>query len=297
MENHNLSVQEVKQMDMVEYLEKLGYSPQKIRNNDYWYLSPLREEKEPSFKVNRKINAWYDHSLGQGGNLADFGILYHKCNVKELLKKMQDLFSFRPQKPVSILSDDTPDFHIIITGTKPLSHPALFRYLHDRRISFEIAKRCTEEVHFQLSGKPYYAVGFKNNSGGFELRNQYFKGSSSPKDVTLIKQKGATELSVIEGFFSFLSYKTVFINKHPLTNFLVLNSLSFFKKNMALMEQYPKVKLYLDNDSAGNEYTRFAIAASQKFTDERHLYKGCNDLNEWLTSSTHTQTPRLKMRR
>ncbi len=56
-------------MDMVEYLQKLGYQPQKIRNNDYWYLSPLRDEKTASFKVNRKLNAWYDFGLGQGGNI------------------------------------------------------------------------------------------------------------------------------------------------------------------------------------------------------------------------------------
>jgi len=31
----------------------------------YWYLSPLREEKEASFKVNRKKNVWYDHGIGK----------------------------------------------------------------------------------------------------------------------------------------------------------------------------------------------------------------------------------------
>ncbi len=69
------SLQEVKQLDMVEYLEKLGYQPRKIRNNDFWYLSPLRDEKTASFKVNRKLNAWYDFGLGQGGNIIDFCIL------------------------------------------------------------------------------------------------------------------------------------------------------------------------------------------------------------------------------
>src|SRR3954447_15023321 len=86
MDSHNFSIQEVKQIDMVEYLEKLGYLPQKVRNNDYWYLSPLRDENIPSFKVNRKLNAWYDHGIGKGGNIIDFGILYHHCSVAELLQ-------------------------------------------------------------------------------------------------------------------------------------------------------------------------------------------------------------------
>ena len=63
-----LSIDEARQIDMVEYLSKLGHSPSKIKNFDYWYLSPLREEKTPSFKVNRKLNCWYDHGIGKGGS-------------------------------------------------------------------------------------------------------------------------------------------------------------------------------------------------------------------------------------
>lgn len=91
-----LSIAEAKEMDLVDYLSSLGYRPAKIRNADYWYLSPLREEKTPSFKVNQKLNRWYDHGLGQGGNLIDFGILYHYYTVSELLQKLDDSLSFHP---------------------------------------------------------------------------------------------------------------------------------------------------------------------------------------------------------
>ena len=79
---------EAKQIDLVDYLAALGHRKQKIRNKDYWYLSPLREEKTPSFKVNRSLNAWYDHGIGKGGNLIDFGILYFNCTVSDLLKHL-----------------------------------------------------------------------------------------------------------------------------------------------------------------------------------------------------------------
>ncbi len=72
---------EAKQMDIVQYLSSIGYEPAKIRNCDYWYLSPLRDEKTPSFKVNRKLNRWYDHGIGKGGNVIDFAILYNNCTV------------------------------------------------------------------------------------------------------------------------------------------------------------------------------------------------------------------------
>ena len=74
------SYKEAKQIDLVEYLSGLGFKPAKIRGNNYWYLSPLRDEKTPSFKIDRKINCWYDHGIGKGGNLVDFGMVYFNCS-------------------------------------------------------------------------------------------------------------------------------------------------------------------------------------------------------------------------
>jgi len=58
-----MSCEDARQIDFVDYLASLGYHPQKSRGADYWYLSPLREEKTPSFKVNRQKNLWYDHGV------------------------------------------------------------------------------------------------------------------------------------------------------------------------------------------------------------------------------------------
>ena len=41
-----MNCDEANQIDLVDYLYSLGYQPEKIKNHDYWYLSPLREEKE-----------------------------------------------------------------------------------------------------------------------------------------------------------------------------------------------------------------------------------------------------------
>jgi hypothetical protein len=40
-----LSCEHVKRIDMVDYLSSLNHHPQKVRNQNYWYLSPLRQEK------------------------------------------------------------------------------------------------------------------------------------------------------------------------------------------------------------------------------------------------------------
>lgn len=67
-------LEKLKGIDLVAYLESLGFEPVRVRNNDYWYLSPLRNERTPSFKVNRKLNRWYDFGEGFGGSIIDFGL-------------------------------------------------------------------------------------------------------------------------------------------------------------------------------------------------------------------------------
>jgi hypothetical protein len=286
----HFSLQELKQTDIVEYLEKLGHQPQKIRNNDYWYLSPLRDETQPSFKVNRKLNAWYDHGIGKGGNIIDFGILYHECNVSQLIKKLQDFLSFHPQtltvqQPLANTQKLSKALEptIKVIAAKPLTHPSLCRYLDDRKIPLDVAKKYCQEVEFELNGKRYFAIEFENKSGGFELRNEHFKGSSSPKDVTLIEQGNSNNIAVFEGFFSFLSYLTIHQNNtSPLTNFLVLNSLSFFEKGREIMERHELIYLLLDRDNAGLKHTNEALKWNTKYIDQSHFYKYSKDLNEYL---------------
>ncbi len=293
--NNHLSIVEAKSLDMVVYLESIGFFAQKIRGYDYWYLSPLRGEKTPSFKVARKLNFWYDHGIGKGGNLVDFGVLFYRCSVKEFLQKLGETpapnFSFHP--PVS----STPSFpeseekKLLITSVYPLTSPHFYHYISRRKINLEIAKLHLKEVAFELNGKSFTALGFENNGGGYELRNEHFKGSSSPKDVTLIGGDHVDTIAVFEGFFSFLSYlsleqKTKEENNISLseeqTNFLVLNSLSFFEKSRSIMESHHSVSLYLDRDAAGIKATTQALDWSQKYKDKSSLYKGHKDLNDFL---------------
>ena len=52
-----------------DFLYSLGHSPVKQQGINLWYKSPLREETEPSFKVNIERNQWYDFAIGKGGNI------------------------------------------------------------------------------------------------------------------------------------------------------------------------------------------------------------------------------------
>jgi len=271
MNHPYFSCQELKQIDIVEYLQKLGFQPQKISSNDYWYLSPLREEKEASFKVNRKLNLWYDHGLGKGGSIIDLGMLYYKCSITEFIQKPSQSFSFHckhnlVQQPEANAQNpgEALEPAIKVIAAKQLTHPILCRYLSERKIPVEIAEKYCKEVYFDLNGRRNPAIGFENNWGGFELRNSLFKGGSSPKDITQISNAGAKEVAVFEVSFSFLSYQALPQNNPELTNFLILNSLSFFEKSRQMMEEHDKINLYLDRDEAGIKNTQTAFKVGCK---------------------------------
>lgn len=277
-----LSLDKAKAIGIVSYLTTLGYQPSKIRNNDYWYLSPLRNEKTPSFKVNKAINRWYDHGLGRGGNFIDFAILYHDCTVADLLRRLAGEPSFQRQLFSLILPTASPVSKLTIVNDCKLSSAALMGYMRHRRIPLDIADRYCREVHYQVDERAYYAVGFKNNFGGWEIRNAYFKGSGSPKGVTTF-DNGAKEAIVFEGFFDFLSFRAVHQNEpEDRFNFVVLNSVSFFESARSFMEKHDRIKLYLDRDSTGQNCSRYALSLSSNYYDESSLYSNHKDFNDWI---------------
>lgn len=274
-----MTIKEAKAIDMVAYLSTMGYEPTRVYGANYWYLSPFRSEKAASFRINRKLNRWYDFGEGKGGNLLDFVLLLDGGTIPEALQKLagnipQASEPTASEKPIPVIE---------ILSTHLISSFALVRYLDNRRIPATIADTWLKEIRYRNGYKTYYALGFKNDAGGYELRSPNFKGSSSPKSPSLIRNN-SNALAVFEGFFDFLSYCTMCqYQPAPKRDFLVLNSTSFFEKQLPNMQAYEYIHLYLDNDTTGNKYTKLSLDLNaQKFIDERPLYQPHNDLNEWL---------------
>lgn len=276
-----------KELPIIDYLEQCGIQPQRINGYNYWYISPLREEKTASFKVNTKINAWMDFGEGTGGNLIDLGIRMHNCSVEEFLERLNNGnhdFSFHQQ--TSQKADLQPENSVIITGVRTLSHPALIAYLKSRRIDPTIAASYCKEVDFTIGGKPYFAIGFANRSGGYELRNNWFKGASSPKDITII-DGGHKAAIVLEGFTDFLSLLQL-KQGQPQSDFIILNSVALTERAVPILKSYQKVFLMLNHDKAGITAAKKLQVAGISFTDASGFYQGFNDINEYLAAQRQT---------
>lgn len=294
-----MNIQEAKTIRLADYLQSLGYSPVKQQGKSLWYKSPFREEAEASFKVNTELNQWYDFGTGKGGNIIALAQeLYGSDYVPYLLNKIAEQaphvrpvsFSFRQHA-------SEPSFQHL--EVRELTHPALLRYLQERGINTALAQAECKELHFVHNGKPYFAIGFPNVAGGYEVRNRFFKGCIAPKDISHIRQSGEPreKCLVFEGMMDYLSFLTLRMKNCPTMpnldrqDYVILNSVSNVSKAIDVLHGYGRIHCLLDNDEAGRKaYWELAGEFARHIRDFSQNYNGHKDLNDYLCSKPLSQS-------
>ena len=83
---------------MIDYLAQKDIYPINSKQNIFWFLSPFRNEKTASFKVDISTNRFYDFGEGFGGTLIDLISKLENISVKEIIQKFnENSFSFQKQ--------------------------------------------------------------------------------------------------------------------------------------------------------------------------------------------------------
>ena len=242
-----MEIQNIKQISITDYLQQQGYAPARVQGIHYWYYSPLRNERTPSFKVNTERNQWYDFGSGEHGDIIDLVCALHRCTISEAIRLLsgakqvahQD-FSFGGERKIY-------ERKLEILSAQPLSNTYLLRYIVERGIPLCIANRFCSEIRYNNTNRTYYAIGFSNDAGGWEIRSPYFKGCIAPKAITTIS-KGTDVLQIFEGFMDFLSWQT--LNLPSTCDTIVLNSLALLPRIQEKLKGYKQVESFLDNDDA-----------------------------------------------
>lgn len=268
-----MNCQQFNTIKLDEILKFLGHFPSKENQKESWFLNPFAQENDASFKYDSNRNLWYLFSEGIGGNNIDFVRKYFKCSIAEALHwaSAQRFSSFHHQT-----KSFEPNYQI--NQVLPISNWNLKKYLKSRNLSDKIYQYI-KEVKFTMNGTKLYAIGFKNRSDGWELRNSFYKGSLLKKDISIIENNSDT-ISVFEGFFDALSY--IEMNDDFNDNLLILNSISLLEYAKIELKKYENIKLFLDNDKSGNS-AKISLFESFKNADDCSLlYRGFKDLNEFL---------------
>jgi 5S rRNA maturation endonuclease (ribonuclease M5) len=234
--------------------------------------------------VDAGLNLWYDHGSGEGGSIVDLGAKLHECSLPIFLDKLADEISpFTGKKFETPIARESAKLEIL--GVKTLSHLGLIQYLRERGIDLRTAEPYCVEVDFRIRSRSYNAIGFPTRSGSYELRNRWFKGSSSPKDISIVEGR-RDKVCVLEGFIDFLSLQQIKSQEmNQFTNesgFIILNSLSLLNRSIPLINDYREINLFLDNDKAGREAKEDLTANGIRFNDASKLYEDFKDVNEFL---------------
>ena len=291
-----MNIEHIKSLSLKDYLANKGHYPVKEYTTYGMYRSPFREESTPSFKVDYRANLWYDFGCGEGGSIIDLVMKLHGYTLSHAIGLLEGR--------VEISSLTQNDFErqverreeMKIIEAVSLHHPNLLRYLQDRKIDCSVAKQYCREVHYQVKGRTYYAIGMPNDLGGYAIRNLYFKGCFPPSYFSSFDRNTDT-VNLFEGFMDYLSFCTLYPDRNA-ESAVVLNSINNLQKAHPLLSKYAVVNAYLDNDAAEKKTLEVLRRMNLPVNDCSILYREHKDLNDFLCRKNQAliSPPRMKSR-
>ncbi len=302
----------IKRYPIVEYLERKGIKPVRRTPAYALYRSPLREETHPSFKVDTEKNLWIDYAEGRGGSIIDLCMRLESCTLSEAVhilgRNAPDDTAHSPQREkVQDTSKQESIRQAAASGARRLTSisdtlpPNLQKYLTEERcINIEKAMPFLRCISYEVRGLHYQAIGFANQSGGYELRdNGSFKGTIAPKDITPVFTDKITDrmksVCVFEGFMDFLSFLSM--KEEIISHCLVMNSVSNVARSIRYLNdrQVSSIRTFLDNDEAGRRATEDFMEAGFKVDDMSVHYRNFKDLNEYHIHRVREQQKSLSL--
>lgn len=283
-----MKIQDLKQYPITDYLQSLGLEPVKSVGKELVYYSPKTNETTPSFFVNPSKNVFFDYSSNENGDVISLVQYLQGFDFSTACKHLEKFSSSGvnsfPQNSFSFCGNEViePKKTITIDTVKPLQSNLLIAYCETRKIPFHVAYKFLHEVHYSNHGKAYYSLGFKNDKGGFELRNENFKGCTNPKTITTFEVPESKTVYLFEGFFDFLSALAFFGTSKPRNTVIVVNSLSCLPHAKERLKQAETIHTFLDRDSSGIKAVEKLRMDNFSIVDRSVIYEGYKDFNDFL---------------
>lgn len=316
-----MNIKQAKQIPIEIVAVHLGGKEAQTKGHEIWFYSPFRpDENTPSFKVNQRLNTWYDFALGQGGTILDLWLDFHqlsrdsKDGIKSALQGLEPFFKGNPTansnqatpapKKREIAAQEQPRFKLAKKLSSKIWFNPLLAEIERRGLSLELVSKYVKQAHIDdtKTGKQYTGLAFANDQNGFEVsipnpsRGESFKTNVGDKGYTSYIEPDNEIALVFEGFWDFLTFLQSGgdISK---SNVFILNSTSFtgyvIEAIKSLKGQIHSVFLFLDNDATG-------MKAMQRFADElepegftigtlNHIYEGYKDLNDYWINAPHVR--------
>lgn len=238
MNNNSQNISSVlEQVSISTLLACLGHKPAKIIGEDEFFFNVLRKtDAKPTFVVNNRLNTWYDRLTQKGGNLVDFGLAYWPdLNRNEVVEKIIKLFNDCqklqnrvPQRLRKRKAQKIPIYQI--EEIRPIGFSSeITAYLQSQGL-WEMSIGRMKEVYYYFIDekgirKDFYAAGWPNENGGWEVISKNFSGCLLNKGMTFIS--GSHELIIFDDFLTYLSWQ--YANRLSNPSILILNYPEFIE--------------------------------------------------------------------
>jgi len=278
--------QRAKDISVMSVMSRAGYKPVRETNSRAQFLSPFRAENNPSLVVNKVKNTWKDWGDADlHGDSIDLMMKLDGCEFTDALTKLlNDEHTLSRHVPVK--EEDIEPHGLDILANNDITNPYLIEYGKSRGISPDLLSLYCREITFCFRKTPnfiHHALGFENDRGGFELRNEKHKIGNSPKTWRTVKSVGNKQsCDVFEGFFDFLSHLQLNGWNAPVHDSYILNSLVYCPFVVPIVNSRRSVNLYFDNDVAAKRYIKDYFQGRQYHIMGQLVYPNHEDYNEFV---------------
>jgi hypothetical protein len=282
----------IKSLDLVSFcIEKMGLKIVHDIGGRVFFYSPFRSETEPSFTVSRVSNHYKDWGLditdpASHGDIINLVMSIENVDFRTAMRHIEGDYQrqeppkFEPVQETNMLPG------ILVMEEKEIKDKWLIGYIENRKVDVDLCRRyCKElDVRFPYSktdpDRLYSVIGFKNDSGGYEVRNSFLKKSTRPKTISTIHGEIEDEWMIFEGFFDYLSALQYFGVERFERKAVVLNTTAFLGSLYPMLAENKMNWMYLDRDTTGRakiaDMTRLGIP----LTDCSYLYEEHKDFND-----------------
>jgi len=296
---------EISLLDYFFKLESIGtlrYDGKKGKE----YFFGFDHQKTGSISIKDKDNVWYDHALGEGGDIIKAVQKFEGKSFVEAIRRLSNNTDIVADGYQAFFKKNgETEYNIEIKKViDKVQHPALISYLQSRGLDLKDVAGAAKEVHWSNGEDSYFAIGFPNSSNGYAVRSKVYKGNLNGGGIsTFTIGDNPQSIKLFEGSMDFASYRHLYPDESY--NAILLNGTGNLTKvlcekiNAKAIEKGIPVHLYFDNgrDGVGGKHaTQKAIELVKCAIDKSSFYadKGLNDINDFLVNQ---QTADFRIKR
>jgi hypothetical protein len=298
-----MKIEYARTIPLSRILPKAGLKLVKASKTEQRYRSPFSEIRGAYLSVNLENNTWTDSTSAETGGVMEFVTSYLRSQDEnhtetDCLRWLKNMLHAPLKIDLSVFPDyTTEDRRYQLRGIAALSNFMLLRYLEERGIDRNIASCYLKEVRIldTAEQKIFRALGFKNEDGGYAVRNSFRKAHIGPATIsfirgTIAKPDGIRIFKDVSDFLSLLTLQGRQVFKE---DSIIINSYSCLNDVMPYIANYgyKTVRTWLPNDDWGRKATanlenQFHTEQSLEHYAMNETYQPFRSPNEWLLANS-----------